>query len=272
MLPKTRRARAGTLLTALLLALVVITPTQAMAGTETPAPSPSGRTARSILLGSWCAARNAGAGNVVVLGDSTSTGYGTTGYTGGDGDPWQPTYSGWASALSRSFTGSTWTMLSRNGALTRDYLPGGRWPSTANFPDTITAKHPQLVIIMLGGNDYGIDVPVTTYQSNLTQITAKIRAKAPIASLVYVSMWSFDYRWANHTPVHTYPEYVTAARTVATQTGALHVDLTQDMPATTDHPEIGLYTADEYGPNAAVHATDAGNWVARGVLRTQLSC
>lgn len=251
-----------------LVAAVAATAAVAVPGSATSVTPAVERAQAPVGLSSWCPAHT----SAVVLGDSSSTGYGTTGYVGGDGSPWMDTYSGWVAQLRREWTGTTWSVLSRNGALVSDYLPGGRWPSTVGFPDTVAQMQPALVVIMLGGNEYGTDRSPATYRSNLTLVTNRIRAAAPRASLLYVSMWEFAFRWSSQPAVNPYSAYTTQMREAAAQHGGVYVDLTKELHSAGVHPETGLFIRDEYGPGNSVHATDAGNWVVRGVMRKVLGC
>lgn len=266
------RSRILRRLAALTTTLAALAATAAVTVAVT-ATVPAGATAPAapttpVGLSSWCPTQ----ASAVVLGDSSSTGYGTTGYSNTT-ETWQPTYSGWVASLGRLWPHSTWTVLSRNGAMSSDYLPGGRFSITVGAIDVIDDEQPALVVIMLGGNDYVIDAdPVTTYRANLERITADIRAVSPQSSLLYVSIWEFAYRRQSPPPVHPYSAYIDQMRAVAQAHDAVHVDLTRDMHSAAVHPETGLYIRDEYGPGLAVHATDAGNWVVRAVMARALQC
>lgn len=195
--------------------------------------------------------------HAVVLGDSGSTGYGTTGYTGGgDGGTWVDTPNGWAANLARMWPSSTWDVRSHNGAMVSDYLPGGRWPEAVQSIDVITAMKPQLVITMLGGNEFGTDVDPAVYEANLRTLAGGIKNGSPLTDLVFVHMWEFTYRWGT-TQNHTWTEYQNAMRSVAADYGT-YVDLCKYMPTAADGS--GLYLTDEFGPGLSVHPTDAGNW------------
>lgn len=226
----------------------------------------------TVQQAAWCANRAAGA---VVLGDSGTTGYGTTGYldgTQGGDEYWQPTYSGWVSALMRVWPEAPWYVASRNGAMTSDYLPGGRFPRTVNAVSEIQARQPSLVIIELGGNDYVIDRTPSAYRANLEQITANVKAARPGVTVVYVTMWDFKFKIDNADPNYTFGSYANAMRDVAAAQGATWIDLRKDMHPAYVHEETALYYADEFGPDAGIHTRDAGSWVQRAVMRHRLSC
>src|SRR5690606_37206592 len=118
----------------------------------------------------WCTNP---AGGVVVMGDSSTTGYGTTGYldgTQGGHEYYQSTYSGWINGLQDVWPTADWYVASRNGAMSSDYLPGGRFDKTVEAIDEIETRQPSLVIITTLGNDYVIDRHPDAYKANLEQI------------------------------------------------------------------------------------------------------
>lgn len=216
----------------------------------------------AVAAGStWCG----GQGKVVVLGDSLSTGYGTTGYDGGSaGAGYQATTYAWPSRWNAK-PNTTLVNLARNGALVSDFLPdgldgrpGGPFEPTA--VSKIKSAQPQLVVIALGGNEYGSDRdPVKVYQANLKKLTSRIVAAAPNARLLFVRGYHFDYRYADekHLPYEfTWTQYGSAIRSVAS--GHWYMDLSGYMPSA-KYNSAGLYIKDEYGPGMAVHATDAGH-------------
>lgn len=232
-------------------------------------------------LGTWCSDRS----RAFILGDSTATGYGTTGYVGGNGSPYMATANSWWATLAKQFPNTQWTNLARNGALTSDFLPAGAGvegrgggPLVPNAVDLIQAAQPSVVIVMLGANEYGTDRrPEQVYKTNLSQLVNRIRTVAPQTSLLFVHTWEFDYRWAtgSYLPYeYSWGQYAAAMEGVASSLPAAnadYLDLTQYMPKA-DNDTAGLYIADEYGPGNPVHAANAGNWAIRAAVQGKLSC
>lgn len=220
----------------------------------------------------WCASPERG---VVVMGDSSTTGYGTTGYvdgTQGGDEYYQPTYSGWINGLKQVWPEADWYVASRNGAMSSDYLPNGRFEKTREAIAEVEARQPSLVIITTLGNDYVIDRPPDEYQENLEQIVEGVREAAPDTSIVLVTMWRFDFKLDTSEPNFEFDSYAERMQQVADEHDLTWVDLREHMHNAWEHPETGLYHADEYGPGQAIHTTDAGNWVQKAVMRHALTC
>jgi hypothetical protein len=100
---------------------------------------------------SWCTSHD----RVAILGTSADTGYGTTGYPSTT-ETYAPTAYGWTAKMSQNLTaqwGTTTANYSHNGAMASDYLPGGRWSTTAALADIASTK-PNLIIIDLGSNEF----------------------------------------------------------------------------------------------------------------------
>lgn len=243
-------------------------------------PETAQATLSSGSLSSWCSNKS----KAFVLGDSTSTGYGTTGYIGGNGSPYMATTNGWWATLTNQFPATQWTNLARNGALVSDFLPAGAGTEGRTSPlagDTIAhiqASQPTLVVIMLGGNEYGTDRrPEQVYKANLAELTSRIRSVAPQASLLLVHSWEFDYRWATgpYLPIeYSWAQYGAAMESIVNTIAggnAKYLDLTKVMPKA-DNDTAGLYIADEYGPGNPVHMTNAGNWAMRAAIQGVVDC
>lgn len=220
----------------------------------------------------WCTNP---AGGVVVMGDSSTTGYGTTGYldgTQGGHEYYQSTYSGWINGLKQVWPEADWYVASRNGAMSSDYLPNGRFEKTREAIAEVEARQPSLVIITTLGNDYVIDRPPAEYQENLEQIVEGVREAAPDTSIVLVTMWRFDFKLDTSEPNFEFDSYAERMQQVADEHDLTWVDLREHMHNAWEHPETGLYHADEYGPGQAIHTTDAGQWVQKAVMRHALTC
>ncbi len=210
---------------------------------------------------SWCG----NPASIVVLGDSMSTGHGTT-------DP----ANAWVKRIDAAFPAAV-TNLSVDGALTSDFLPAGvgvqRRPSGNLRPTAVSqiqTIQPSLVIIEVGANEYGTDRdPVTTYRANLADLTNRIQAVSPNSTLLFVHSTGFDYRWAALPIDFDWAAYHAQMSSLATAEAADYLDLTKFLPwADTD--TAGLYVANEYGAGNTVHWKDAGHVAAAGVIQQQL--
>lgn len=254
-----------------------------VAGTlaATTGQSSNAQSIEARSLSTWCSNQS----KAFILGDSTATGYGTSGYTGGNGSPYMATTNGWWATLTNQFPSTQWTNLARNGALTSDFLPAGvgiegrgTGPLVPNAIDLIQSAQPSVVIVMLGANEYGTDRrPEQVYKTNLTQLVNRIRTVAPQTSLLFVHTWEFDYRWAtgSYLPYeYNWGQYAAAMESVVNSLPANNVDyldLTKYLPKA-DNDTAGLYITDEYGSGNPVHAANAGNWAIRAAVQGALSC
>ena len=216
----------------------------------------------ALTVASWCGDQ----ASIVVLGDSMSTGYGTS-------DP----NNAWVKRVDAAFPATAVTNLSVDGALTSDFLPAGigvqRRPAGNLRPTAVSqiqTLQPSLVIIEVGANEYGTDRdPVATYRANLADLTNRIQAVSPDSTLLYVHSTGFDYRWAALPIDFAWTAYGSAMSAVATAESADYLDLTKFLPwADTD--TAGLYVANEFGAGNTVHWKDAGHVAAAGVIQQQL--
>ncbi len=210
----------------------------------------------------WCADQ----ASIVVLGDSMSTGHGTS-------DP----ANAWVKRIDAAFPDTAVTNLSANGALTSDFLPAGvgvQRRTEGNLRPTAVSQiqtiQPSLVIIEVGANEYGTDRhPVTTFRANLTDLTDRIQTASPNSTLLYVHSTGFDFRWAPLPIDFDWSDYAAEMSSVAAAEAADYLDLTEFLPwASTD--TAGLFVVDEFGPNTTVHWNDAGHVAAGGVIQQQL--
>lgn len=249
--------------------LGLVLATAAVAGLVlTGGSAPSTATAATST---WCGGR----GKIAILGDSLATGYGTTGYDPALNNRHQPTTYGWASRWDAK-SNTTILNLARNGALASDFItdgvqgrPNGPFEPTA-VQQIKTAK-PDLVVVELGGNEFISDRSATaTFEVNLRRLSWRIKQAAPNARLLFVHMYAFDYRDPDAAPYsHTWGQYGSVMREVAA--GQWYLDLTEYMPATRFN-SAGLYIKDEYGPNLAVHATDAGHIALFSAIWGKVQC
>lgn len=252
--PRTRVVRSA-MAVCVALGLVAAGP----AAADMLASSPWDRGAPVPVTKGWCADQS----KLVVIGDSSATGYGSTGYGAGQDGGYEPTEYGWAARLDRQLPNTRLVNLARNGALAADFLPGGRWPLTAS-----RLSGASMVIIAVGANDYGINRPPAEFRSHLEQLTATIVAAVPQASLLFVHTWGFDMRWPWYPgPLHDWSAY---GDQMAALAGVHYLDLTQVMPWA-DRDTAGLYTENEYG-EYSVHPTDAGHQVEFAAYWSALRC
>jgi acyl-CoA thioesterase I len=243
--------------------------------------SPGDASAREVSANSmatWCTSQS----KAVILGDSTATGYGTTGYPA-NGTGYVSTTNGWSATLAAQLSGTQFINLARNGALTSDFLLAGQGvegrPAGPLAPDAIAriqTEQPSLVVVMLGANEYGTDRrPEQVYRANLQQLTNGIRAAAPDTSILFVHTWGFDYRWASGTALpieYNWAQYEQVMREVAQAAGNTgYLDLTRYMPWA-DADTAGLFNQNEFGAGNPVHATSAGNWPVRAAIQGALVC
>lgn len=229
--------------------------------------------AADAATSTWCG----GAGKVVILGDSLSTGYGTTGYDAAQGRGYQKTTYSWPNRWDLK-SSTTVVNLAQNGGMVSDYITDGaegraEGPLQSGAVSRIKAEQPKLVIIALGGNEYITDRdPVAVYQANLKKLAYRVKNAAPNARLLFVHTYHFDYRNvdAAHQPVdHTWSQYGSAMKSVAS--GQWYLDLTAYLPSTR-YNGAGLYLQDEDGPDVSVHATDAGHMVMFAALWSKVQC
>lgn len=225
--------------------------------------------AADAATSTWCG----GAGKVVILGDSLSTGFGTTGYDSAQGGGYQKTTYAWPNRWDLR-PSTTVVNLAQNGGMASDFIGdgvGGRagGPLQPGAVSRIKAEQPKLVIIELGGNEYISDRdPVAVYQANLKKLAYRVKNAAPNARLLFVHTYHFDYRSVD-APQHTWSEYGSAMQSVAS--GHWYLDLTRYLPSTR-YNSAGLYLRDEYGPGVSVHATDAGHMVVFAALWGKVQC
>lgn len=211
----------------------------------------------------------AGMGKVAIIGQSLCTGYGSTGYPDGAVD-YQPTERGWWAQFEAAHTDTEWRNYAHNGAMASDFRPGGRWPAAVGAVDDITAWKPNIVVIMLGGNEFfqGIN-PQGAYWQNLDHIVGRLHTSSG-ARLYVMSEYDFPPELAEGD--HPQSAYREVAALVAANHNATYVNLAWHMPPTSDNSD-GYYLPDEYGPGLSVHLTDAGHdRLAQVVGDTILPC
>lgn len=195
---------------------------------------------------------------MAILGDSYSTGYGTTGYASPDGTYAPTTYGWWArmSADYASWLGTKSFNYAHNGAEAADYLPGGRWASTTGAVTQLAANQPALVLISLGINEAWNGVSPNTYFANLSTLVHNVQAADPAATILLVREPEAD---GCATGVTCQPWSAYALNSTATQLGVGLIDEGIEMPSTATAP-AGVYGSDH------VHPSDIGNLIEQAII------
>lgn len=122
--------------------------------------------------------------------------------------------------------------------------------------------HPQVIVLLIGGNDILGGRSVDTVCANYETIITGIREHLPETEIVWCSMTALGSDWAKHNgTVIACNERI---RTLADQYGCLYVDLFTPLC----NPETGeiykAYTAE------GVHLTDAGYQVVSAAIKEHL--
>jgi lysophospholipase L1-like esterase len=208
--------------------------------------------ATGAAAGTWCGDRS----DLAILGASSETGYGTTGYSSPD-DGYTRTRYGWTRRLTETLHaewGTNSTNYAHNGALVTDYYPGGRWDDTTTAVADIAATQPDLVIIDLGGNEYVNSIDPATFNTQLRQLVTDIRSArsgVDVLLLTYPQFdWASDYPWA---------AYADVIREVAVAQHAAMLDLRQHIDSS-DTDRAGLWHSD------GAHLNDAGQSVVSAAV------
>lgn len=113
----------------------------------------------AAVLWALCMAQAAGAGTLLVLGDSISAGFGLD------------TTKGWVSLLQSRLQAQGYTSQVVNASITGDTSANGR----ARLEPLLAANKPELVIVELGGNDGLRGQPPAQLQQNLTWIVQRAK-------------------------------------------------------------------------------------------------
>lgn len=249
------RIRLKTAAAAVVIALAATALVGSISVVSAPAASAGG-------AGTWCAS---GKANLAILGASSETGYGTTGYPSG-AQTYYPTTYGWTRRLSdllQRAWGTTTENYSHNGALVSDYLPGGRWSTTTGAIADLATTRPTLVIIDLGGNEYWSQVDPAVFETNLrTMITNINTARPGVDIMLYLHeeiSWptAGNTYWPQSTPKYPWSQYAARIFTVASTIPTGMVDMRQFINPSNGNP-AGLWTSD------GIHLNDAGQSVVNG--------
>jgi acyl-CoA thioesterase-1 len=113
----------------------------------------------AAVLWAVCTAQAAGAGTLLVLGDSISAGFGLD------------TTKGWVALLQNRLKEQGYTDQVINASITGDTSANGR----ARLEPLLAANKPELVIVELGGNDGLRGQPPVQLQQNLTWIIQRAK-------------------------------------------------------------------------------------------------
>ncbi|TLW92369.1 SGNH/GDSL hydrolase family protein [Saccharomonospora piscinae] len=196
---------------------VLASATAALTATSIAAIPPA--TAQDMPTG-WCADR----ADLTVLGPSSETGYGTTGYDSPDGT-YSPTPHAWVAQFARA-ADATWNTTTdvhaRNGAMIWDFLPGGRWPSTVAALDAIRDTQPDLVLV--GGvfaNEYLNNWDLAHAERNLRRLVTELRTARPGVDLVFTIYPDIDWPESRR----PWADWAEVIQRVATDTGTRVIDL-----------------------------------------------
>ncbi len=114
-----------------------------------------------VSVVAWCAAHGAGAGPIVVLGDSLSSGYGLS-----------RDDQSWVAMLQQRLRGEGYGYEVVNASISGDTTSGG----LARLPALLEAHSPSVVILELGGNDGLRGQPVASLRGNLLQMIELVLA------------------------------------------------------------------------------------------------
>lgn len=202
----------------------------------------------------WCASQD----RIAVLGASSETGLGTTGYNPDQENHFDETRYGWVSRVKRNATaewGTTTDVYAHGGSTMADFLPdvpnpGGRyWPVTEQAVDRIAATQPDLVII--GGsmaNEYVANIAPATAEANLRKVVRNIRTARPGVDIILIT--HPDIQWpAANLPWST---YAGINHRVATDLGLGLMDMRQYIDSPTTNGAAGVWSSDN------AHLADAG--------------
>lgn len=238
--------------------LAVLTVGVALTGALVVAASPATATTPT-----YCSDKS----DIAILGASSETGFGTTGYPAG-GQTFSPTTYGWATRYANSVSGQWGTVVTdyaHNGARVADYQPGGRWPSTVGAVADLATKAPSITVINLGGNEYWAQDDPAGFQTRLGQLVDSVRAASP-NGLVLLAIYS-ELKWAqsvdsgNLPQRYTWSQYASAIYSTAVSHGTPLVDLRQYIPpaTSTNQPVPTTWNSD------GIHQNDAGNLAEYGM-------
>jgi acyl-CoA thioesterase-1 len=233
-----RRPVAAAVVTALAATLIVTASTAGASGVE----------------GTWCVDRS----HLAIIGASSETGYGTTGYTANN-EEYVPTHYGWTRRVMHNLN-VEWdthgTNYAHNGATVADYLSGGRWDITTSATADIAIRQPDLVIINLGGNEYAHNTAAPAeFEADLRALVTDIREAREAVDILFLVYPTFTY----DTAAYPWTDYAAVIGDVAASQGAAMMDLRQHIDSAT-RDTAGLWYQDD------VHLNDAGQSVVSAAV------
>lgn len=126
---------------------------------------------------------------------------------------------------------------------------GGR-ASTPGDGEMVAALHPDLVTVLMGGNDWQGGVPLEKYRANMLGFIRAIRTRHPTVPIFLITpLWVPD-SWAPPLAIVELDAYRTVLREIAAQSADRHLHLVEG-PALIDHDEQNF-------DRVAVHPNDRG--------------
>lgn len=197
-------------------------------------------------MSTWCVNRS----HLAVIGASSETGYGTTGYTSTD-DGYTPTRYGWVARVERNASaewGTVTTNYAHNGSLITDYYPGGRWPDAVGAVDDIQQKQPGIVLMQLLVNEYVNNVDPATAEANLRDLISRVRTA--VSGVDILLMTYPDIKWPD--APRPWTDYAPINHRVATDMGCGLIDLRQYIDSPDTNGAAGVWHSD------GAHLLDAG--------------
>ena len=128
--------------------------------------------------------------------------------------------------------------------------------TTSNFAadtylyDRIKSLKPHLVTYMPGTNDYGSNMDIVTYTSNVQTVLNKIRSNAPNADMLLVT----PYKRLDVVGLVPWQNYRDANAALASINQCAYIDVTDFYPDSQAHNSAGLIDPADW-----LHQTDAGH-------------
>jgi acyl-CoA thioesterase-1 len=221
----------------------------------------SPRATTAATTPTWCEDQSA----AMILGDSHSTGYGLSDYSGGGS--YAPTEAGWTSTLTRRASdewGTITTVLAHNGATAADFRPGGRWAETAGAIGTVHDVQPALVIVALGASEFASDLPPTDFDEHYRALVEGLQQASPRTTVLLLVPPEPGARLVPD-PVYPWEAYTAVIETVTADRGVELLDLGEYLPAGGTPEAEGLYLPD------STHLTEAGHRVVHAAVWTLLT-
>lgn len=122
--------------------------------------------------------------------------------------------------------------------------------STPGDGKLVAALNPDLVTVLMGGNDWQGGVPLATYRSNMLGFIRAIRASQPAVPVFLITPLWVPASWKPDQAIVGLDAYRAVLREIASQSGDLHLHLVEG-PDLIDHDERNF-------DRVAVHPNDLG--------------